>query len=306
VTQRHIFLLLIFLCAFQWAGQIFSAESQQTDHVLDIAIALPAFYDVDLRDAKATFKILGDMLFKKTGLSYTEQASHIFQTNSELLDVIQSSEIEIIVIPPEILINMNDNLDITPVLVASHSDDIFDKFGLLYHRSANFKNLNDVKGKRLVLNKANAIGIPMIWLDAILSKANLPKSEHFFLTIDRTDNAQKSIMDIFFHKADVCLASMTAYETMVILNPQIGKEVQILQVSDPYIFPIVCFGKKLSNTENDRKILYDTLLNMSHDATGQQILKLFGIDHFELFETSYLTAIRKLMDDYHRASKPTK
>jgi phosphonate transport system substrate-binding protein len=91
---------------------------------------------------------------------------------------------------------------------------------------------------------------------------------------------------------------LDAFETMVELNPQIGKELMVLMESPPFLDNVIGFRKGYD--KEWQKELVDTGLKLHEDPEGQQVLMLFHRKRLTPFKSEYLDSLRKLRKDYER------
>ena len=106
------------------------------------------------------------------------------------------------------------------------------------------------------------------------------------------------VLLIFFKKADVCLVGYNAFKTMVELNPQIGKELKILQMSPPLIKGITCIRKSFYKWAKPDVI--HVLSSLPETAAGRQVLTLFGQSRVVPFKEKDILSIQELVKRHEK------
>jgi hypothetical protein len=78
------------------------------------------------------------------------------------------------------------------------------------------------------------------------------------------------------------------------LNPQVGSNLLVLAVSDPYLESITCIGRSGWPSERARQDLIQAMAEFHLEPNGRQILELFKVDQLVPFKDEYLNTARKL------------
>lgn len=107
-------------------------------------------------------------------------------------------------------------------------------------------------------------------------------ADDYFGQIVLKNKIPNTVLPVFFRQADACLVTRSSFETMTELNPQLGQQLRILLVSEPYVPVVFCFRDNYQS-EVKAQVLKE-IENLHLSPAGRQILTIFQID--KLFEQS--------------------
>ncbi|TFH29530.1 MAG: hypothetical protein E4G97_07095, partial [Deltaproteobacteria bacterium] len=118
--------------------------------------------------------------------------------------------------------------------------------------------------------------IATLWLDTLLAKQRLPSIDRFFESLKEEVKPQQVILPVFFQQADACLVGRTSFLTAVEMNPQIGKDLVVLETSP--VFPIAVLCSRATMTKFQKEEFLRLSFRMTKSPTCRQILTLFKVD----------------------------
>ena len=78
------------------------------------------------------------------------------------------------------------------------------------------------------------------------------------------------------------------------LNPQVGSNLVILAVSEPYVATITCLSKSGWNSARARQDVIDAIAELHLEPNGRQVLTMFKLEQVVPFKEEYLDSARKL------------
>jgi len=145
-----------------------------------------------------------------------------------------------------------DGLFGDPVMVLNHYDTlnkhsfINTHFGFAPEKSrlfvvvkkqAKIHSLAQLKGKRAAFYSSNRI--EKVFLETLLLRQKLPELKHFFKESYEVKSGNLALLDVFFGKADVTIVPEYLFNTAAELNPQLGKQLAILDRSPLMLARIV-------------------------------------------------------------------
>ncbi len=254
------------------------------------------FINVNLNDAKAAIKIWGEALQKqlKMGVRFDLQ---LFDNVQEIVNSPDRDNFGLIMLNSIDYLNLKSKMHLYPILVATDKDNIYMQF-LLLVKGKQYKNLKDLKSKKLGLLKTSYYPVSKMWLEVLLNKNKQKKEEEFFSSIKEYDSESQLVMSVFFGQNDACIVPKAAFETMKELNPQVGEQLNVLSESPDYLKGLSCF------TENSRKFSYserfiEASLNLGSYSSGKQIMTLLKTENAVRFKAEYLESSQELLKDYN-------
>ena len=258
------------------------------------------FINVNLNDAKAAIKVWGEALQKqlKMGVRFNLQ---LFDNMQEIVNSPARDNFGLIMLNSIDYLNLKSKMHLYPILAATDKDNIYMQF-LLLVKGNQYKNLKDLKNKKLGLLKISYYPVADMWLEVLLNKNKQKKKEEFFSSVKEYDSESQLVMSVFFGQNDACIVPKSVFETMKELNPQIGEQLNVLFESPGYLKGLSCF------TENSRKFSYserfiEASLNLASYNSGTQILTLLKTENAVRFKAEYLESSQELLTDYNNLFK---
>lgn len=105
-------------------------------------------------------------------------------------------------------------------------------------------------------------------------------------------------MPVFFRQADACLTSKYSFDVMSELNPQVGKQLKVVALSEPLITTMLAFRKGF--TSPDKDIILDILDHFETAGGGRQILLIFQSDGLEKKPMSMVDSTLELIRRFRK------
>lgn len=265
--------------------------AQKPDFV--IAYSPKSLMDVDPKDAMAAFRIYVEELAKKIGYSggsspYDNVESVMKEVENGKIDMIAMNSIQYLKI-------INKSL-IEPAYGNIRGGKMTVKYQILVHNNKGFTKISDLKGKKLILVKGDETGV--LYLNTLLLRQRLGEAKEFFSSVDEKVKTSQAVLSVFFGQTDACIVNDIAYQTMVEMNPQLGKDLKIISTSPELLDYLAVFRKSL-NDDIKRKT-HEVGRTLKTHPRGKQILMLFKIDDLAPIKETDLSSIKELLDEYNR------
>jgi ABC-type phosphate/phosphonate transport system substrate-binding protein len=276
---------------------VFAQPKNEDAPFFNMAFSEKIFSNINENDAKALTKVLTENLIKNSPLSFRTSTPNIIRTIDELKESIDNESNDLYVILPTEYLQLEKNNLIEPIVVPERDNSVFDIFKLIVTKESSIKNLNDLKGKKILISTSAAQDIPHFWLDHLLSIKGLSKKEKYFKEIENSEKSLTSILKVYFGQADACIISESNLNLAIELNPQLDSDFTTLEISKPIVRAIL--AQRTFKTEENKKILLDNLLSLNKTTEGKQILMLFKVDKLipykdEFLDSSYdIVQVRK-------------
>ena len=142
--------------------------------------------------------------------------------------------------------------------------------------------------------------IACLWLDAVLEARGLPPRQIFFNSQRTGDKPSRILLPVFFGQADACVIPESAFAVINELNPQVEKQLVVLERSDGFVSILISATDRLEDWARDM-VLAETE-RMHTYPEGRQILTIMQMQQFFAFRPEYLEATETL---YRRRLKQT-
>lgn len=262
---------------------------------LVIGFSSSVLADVDLKDAKAATKLWADVIMRRKNQKVESQAE-IYESQASMEAALRAELVDFVWLLPKDFLDTRGRLPIVPVVISTPLKGLLNEFVLLVRRDAGVRSLRDLKNKRLALEVEHDGSIPLIWLETLLMKEGEAEKPHqFFASIRATRKSSPTVLPVFFGQADACIVARGAFETMVELNPQLGKELQAIATSAPFASAV---GSLRTGFYEKYKGQITSSLELLHDdPQGRQILTLFRQGKLVRFNESYLASVASLLKE---------
>jgi phosphonate transport system substrate-binding protein len=169
---------------------------------------------------------------------------------------------------------------------------------LLVHADSGLHTIEQLEGTDLVVLTGTQMGMARTWLDTQLMESGQAEGASFFRNVRNERKPSQAVLPVFFRTADASLVTESAYQTIVEMNPQVGRDLRVLAFSPSVIPFVACF--RSSFTGYNREETEKAYLEAHLDAQGQQILMLFRFDGVVPCTSEDLTTARRIMRTYER------
>ncbi len=113
-----------------------------------------------------------------------------------------------------------------------------------------------------------------------------------------TRRPSQAILPVFFCQADAGLTTLYAFELTCELNPQLARELTVLDRSDEVLGGVIVFRRSYEGPARAR--ITARLANLYEDPQGKQIFRLFGMDRLVPFEPEHMTSVEALLQEHDR------
>lgn len=199
---------------------------------------------------------------------------------------------------------LREEVEIQPSFVASGlMETPLESYLLLAQKGVVLQDFVTKENDHLLLEGDERLTMGTMWLDTDLFDKKLPRSRELFNTISFENSPMRLILPVFFGKADACLISESAYETMVELNPQIGHKIDILLRSPSIIRHLICIVNYGDLDSRFVAAMQDNIANMHNTVDGKQLLTIFRLRRNFEYIPPYLESAERVLKQ-HRIIYP--
>lgn len=257
-----------------------------------IAFSDNTFYGVNKIDTRAIINVLGKKLVAEYDKN-AEGGSIIIKVKSELKSSIESGVDAFVLFSSEYIENKS-----LGTLIPRYSVMIDGKVGFKYQIITNINsgitNISGLRNKSMSLLGDNEESPTLQWLTALLKESKLGSPNDFFSEISMELKANTTILSVFFNKFDACLTTSNSFEVAKELNPQITKQMKIIETSPRLLSGIICFNKSILGTKKET-VLVKAIENLHLNYYGRQLLDLYFIDKMVPYKEEHLISINNML-----------
>lgn len=188
------------------------------------------------------------------------------------------------------------------MLTATYQGVAKEQYVLLVRSESGWTNVSHLRGRRLLAFDNARTCLALCWLDLLLAEKGYGRASNFFGGIRKESKLTRVVLPVFFGQTDVCLVTRRGFESMIELNPQLGRRLRALETSPPYLPGMFCFRRQMPAL--DRQKLVEAILELDRHPAGRQMLTLFQAERIELRPTHLLDSALELLQR-HRALPQT-
>jgi len=298
----HSFALAL-LCCLAWctASGAETARSGVSDRENTIIYGYSSqlFHDVDPKDLTGLIEIFARMTERKMK-SGLKTSVVVYKSLSATEKALSRGEVDVLVMIPEEFASLRTTYRLEPILSADYGDHFYNELLLLVREGSGITEIGQLRGKRLLIDVGQQGTIPMKWLDSLLTARLSSNAKGFFGSIDENSKSSKVIMPVFFGQVDACLVSRNSYNISAELNPQLGRQLRVLEQSPGFVTGIIAVRKGLEKAKRDATV--KVLTEMYTDPKGKQIMSLFRINRLVPFMPEHIVSVTKVIREHQETT----
>ncbi len=255
------------------------------------------FSDVNENDARAAMKAWGQTISGERGIPL-EPVFQIFDGVEAIAAAIRGKLIDAITLPTDEYWALRDEVPLGSIIIGSKGGRIAEQYVLLVRGDSGIQHLADLRGHSLIVFQNPLTSLAPVWLETELLQQHLGLTEQFWGRVTESTKLLRTILPVFFHQADACLVTLKGYETMAELNPQIGRQLQILAKSEAMVPNMFCFRGDYQSPNRER--ILQEISRVSETTAGRQTLALFQTDKLFPSDPAALDSACALLDLHRR------
>jgi len=296
-TEPKYTLIAIVSTAVILAGlDVFSQNNKESSRLLRFGYSFEDLANVDPTDARIAIEIWQRKLNDLLGDYDLGPENYFYENTPSLLNALKTGKIDAAGITCVDYIRSREELPVVPILVPTREEDILETYILLVYCSSELTDLSGLESRNLIIEKGERGRIALLWLDTLLLKRGLPESRDFLRSVRKADKVSLAALPVFFRQADACIVTLDSWNTLCELNPQLKKQLRILEQSPGYLGAVTVMRKDFPLQSRERFV--KNVLAMQTKPECKQILTLFRFDGLAKFKQSHLKTIEALVKEY--------
>jgi len=255
------------------------------------------FNGVNLTDARNGITAMTNNICRENDITLDGPAI-IYENSTEVATLLERNIISAVCMatPEYWLLRPKVQFNLLCANVMSGSEETV--YVVLTQKGSPLRTLADLKGKHLALLTHSTMNLATAWLDVALAKQNQPQTTRHLATITRSNKPAKVVLPIFFGQIDACLTTRRSYDMMVELNPQVGRQLQIIASSPGYL--AFFYGFRPDAPPIPIAKAHHGLVSMDKTISGLQTLALFQVDKIIQIPDNALDPTFALLDEHAR------
>jgi len=292
---RYILIAIVSAAVISAGLDVFSQNNKENPRPIRMGITFKDLAVVDPADARIALEIWQRKLNDIIGNYDLEPENYFFEDMPSLINSMKTGKINAAAIPCVDYIISREKLTVVPILVPTRGEDILETNILLVHRHSELTDLSGLESRNLIIEKGERGRIALLWLDTLLLKRGLSESRNFLRSVRMVDKVSQAVLPVFFRQADACIVTLDSWKTLCELNPQLKKQLHILEQSPGYLGAVFVIKKNLSLQNRERFV--KAVFAAQAKTELKQILMLFRFSGMVKFKQSYLKTIEALVKE---------
>ncbi|MBF0102940.1 MAG: PhnD/SsuA/transferrin family substrate-binding protein [Desulfobacterales bacterium] len=214
---------------------------------------------------------------------YKDIDSIVMDLKNNKIDLVTTTPINYLEIAKQANVEIaygNERKDIRYLLMVNHS----------------INTIADLQHKKLCIRSNDQIGF--LFINLLLRTNGYKELDTFFDAVIKKSDLSEVILSVFFSKADACVATDTVYQTMTELNPQVSKQIKVIDQSGATINIVSFF--RADYPKELKEIVKREIFNLKNNNYSKQVLTLLKIKDILPLNDSDLDNIRDMMERYQK------
>lgn len=284
--------------AFIASGPTMLAAPPGGDAPIRIAISERAIRGVNLNDARAAINLWGNQIITGAGLNTTRERDWVHSSEA-IIAGIRSGTFDLMCLSVEEFLIVRDLVESSDIVTDSRRGR---ELVLLVRSDSPFNSLASLRGHSLLQLDSAETQLADIWMDAELRRAGLPAVPLHFGVRTRHSKLSQVILPLFFGRAEAALVTREGLETMVEMNPQLGKHLRVLAFSPRLLATFLVARKGIADSVRHR--IFENILASKSDPATRQVLTLFHVQGYVRCNQACIQPSIQLLEAHQRSAKP--
>ena len=276
-----------FICIGLGINTVTMAESTvDAQPILKAGVSANSFPDVSAADIEVTIKLLVEEIGRKAGF---EAQLTAYTDEQKLQQDFESGKINFVVASSLIMVRDYDNRLFGAGLRFVRGGDNPEQ--MLIVGNANYQNLSELRGKRIVLAQNDPLAEQ--YADYMALKTFKQHYQSSFKVLPPT-RVNQLLLKIFFGEADLTAVYFSFYNTALDMNPQLQSKLKIFAQLDN-IPSSGAFFHKDTPVEFQEKIIQATM-TLNDEPRGRQLMEIFKSDRIYRSDARDLEPAKQLFE----------
>lgn len=275
------------------------ADEEPVRTRLKIGFNQSNFVGLSRNDAAAAIKAFTESAAKRRGYAVQTQIE-VYETAAEFSKGIKEQGVQLAIIDSWDYLSLDVRAVLEPMFVFVEPLSPLESYLLLTPRDKGALSLADLRGKEVVLLQNINANLSQYWLETLLLEQGLGAMPAFFGKVEVVPKPSAAVLPVFFGQRTACVVDQSAFDLMVELNPQVGRRLQAIATSKPYLDTLLCFSREGWQTEQGKKDMAAGLAELHTEPGGQQILTVFKVSKLEPFKDEFLDSVKELKATHDR------
>ncbi|MCX7089039.1 MAG: PhnD/SsuA/transferrin family substrate-binding protein, partial [Methylococcales bacterium] len=229
---------------------------------------------------------------KRNSFAVTSSKAILFDRIEDLKAAFDQGELDMIIAPPLLITKYFKREELGDGFVGVLEGKKPDNLLLITRIDKNINRIKDLRGKRLVMNDNDELA--EVFIDTLVLTELKLSYKNIGLSIQHQNKSNRSVLDVFFDKADVAIVYGSSYDVMAELNPSLKNTLKVLAE-----YPMK--SKNFSYFRHDYPLIMEVnavAMLFNNSPRGKQILEVFKTAEIDYCKVNELDIFDKYYKDY--------
>lgn len=271
-------------------GQLLSPGFATGLDTLRIGYSIKTILDINVQDAEAATAVQATHLAQRKGLDL-EIETHFYEDMEDLLHDLNTGHLHLVNLVGYEHIELAPRADLDAALVPIRRGSVYEQLVFIISaRQDTHRALASFAHERILVSLSNNEDLASLWLTG-LSRLQAPSSPSFELEI--AGRVSDAVLPVLLGDAAACIVFRNSLETMIELNPQIGRDLIIWRSSPRILMSVLSFNRQVEIPSEEA--LREGILTLRDEPEGRQMLDLFRVEGHLPYKSEYELELRQMM-----------
>lgn len=290
----RIFLLLSLLLPINTG---IAADTSLDDRELRIGFDILALPDLARADIEVSLKFWTEEISRQANVPIKVQ---IYENAvDEMATDFKNGTTNFLLTTPLNFIELFDRSTLADGFMAAKGGLIFDNLVLLTHKNTGIKQFSELKGKRVAILKN--VRFLKVYLQTLCLKAFHKNCDNTLSITEPERNSTRLILKLFFQQVDAVVANKSAFELVSEMNPQVSRELQIIEELDSVPMGLGFFNANVA--PEFREEIIGKVQNITQYDRGKSVLEIFKTDNIVRSQLSDLNTVETIHRLYRQLDR---
>jgi len=286
--------LLLFV---QLSPGLFAQPTPQAEVPMHLGFSSAMFVGINMTDARNSIKALTASIAREVAIK-ADPDPLIYENVDEAESLLRGHQITAVSMRTSEYWLLRRNIAFNRFLVTARKGNPTSAYLVLAREGSAITKLADLRDKRVLVYTSPSMCLAIPWLDVELAKESLPTTSVFFGGLVDFPKPAKVVLPVFFGQADACLITRYAYDTIIELNPQVGRQLRIVATSPDYVATLFGFRADLSPAFTEKAVR--AFVALRYSVFGRQTLAIFQTEEIAEFSADTFGPSLALFDEHAR------
>jgi ABC-type phosphate/phosphonate transport system substrate-binding protein len=267
---------------------------------VNIGFSSKAFVNVPREDIRVAVRILSQKVAKNTVGSAD---SRIYDSTAEIEQDLKAKKLDAVALTPEDFFEISSRTPIEPVMVTATDKGHEVELILLTRKDSGICSFHELKN-RIIAVPARIVqygNMYFTWVEILLMRETYKSIEQYFSTVRETKTPSLSLMQVFFRQADACVVTSQIFELTAELNPQIVRELKVIERVGKLSGGILVLRPDLPGDRKQK--LLRSLRTIHEDPEGRQLFLLFQLNRLVPYRPEFLQATAAFFAEHRNLAR---